>query len=110
MKARYLEQERQLAIMQHAAEDMAQQFLAAACYSMHIKHLEHSDAYRAKKVREIFDDINAVLTVPAVCGKSLEGEQLITFISDKYGINFDGVRFKVETAEECKQRGRRRGR
>lgn len=104
MKSRYLEQEKQLEIMRHAAEDMAQQFMAAACYSVHMKHLEHTDEYRKKKVKEIFDDINSVLTVPDICGKSLEGEKLMHFISEKYGINFDGIKFKVETDEECRRR------
>lgn len=107
MKARYIEQERQLQIMQYAAEDMAQQFLAAACYAMHMKHLNHSLRYRKKKVKEIFDDINAVLTMPKVCGKYLEGTKLMETIQKEYGIDFNGIKFSVETQEECRKRERR---
>ena len=56
-------------------------------------------------IRKFFDDLIFILEYPDIFGKEqLHAESMKEHFEKKYGIDFDRIKIKVETKEECFRR------
>lgn len=63
--------------------------------------------YSKQYVKKMYEDMLLILDYPEVFGKQLESEELAKEFSEKYGIDFDKVRLKIENKKEFMYRNRK---
>lgn len=93
-----LEEDYKFRAFEEANQDVSQQIIAACLYSQYLK------GRKPEYIRKMFDDIIAVLSMPPVMGKTLEGTELMKTLEDKCGIDFNRVDVKHETQDEWRKR------
>lgn len=79
-------------------DGIARQMVAAMLYAYHLK------GYREKRINDMFEEFLSVNSMPGIFGKSIEAGDIMTFLTEKYGIDFKRVIIKTETADEYVQR------
>ena len=79
-----------------AKDDVAQQVVAAMLYAYHLQ------GYRRKRINQMFENLLSIINLPAEA--NIEGVNLMDFLKDKYGINFDLVKLQTETEQEYLKR------
>ena len=65
--------------------------------------------YSKQYVKKMFEDMLLILDYPEVFGKQLESEVLANEFSEKYDIDFDTVRLKIEDKKEFMYRNTKGG-
>ena len=93
--AKYLEK---FNMFLEAKDDVAQQTIAAVLYAYHLQ------GWRTKRIRRMFENIISILEMPPTINGSVEGTNLMNFLQDKYGIDFERVKLQTETKTEYLQR------
>lgn len=87
-------------IYHEQADNFAKSVIAAVLLTMHRRG-------RTKKyIQDLFDDILDVLNQPQVFGKSMTDIEVIKFITEEYGIDFERVHLRLETTAEIRIRER----
>lgn len=79
-------------------DGVAQQTVAAILYAYHLQ------GWRTKRIRRMFENIISILEMPPTINGSVEGTNLMNFLQDKYGIDFERVKLQTETETEYLQR------
>ena len=80
-------------------DDIAQQTIAAVLYAYHLQ------GFRGKRLTDMFENILAVLNMPAQhTGNMIEGLSLMKFLTKEYGVDFDRVHLQGETEAEYLKR------
>lgn len=65
--------------------------------------------YSKQYIRKMFEEMLLILDYPEVFGKQLESEELAQVFSEKYDIDFDRVRLKIEDKKEFMHRNTKGG-
>lgn len=65
--------------------------------------------YSKQYIRKMYEDMLLILDYPEVFGKQIESEELAKEFSEKYGIDFDEVKLKIEDKKEFMHRNRKGG-
>lgn len=93
--AKYLEK---FNMFLEAKDDVAQQTVAAVLYAYHLQ------GWRKKRIHRMFENIISILEMPPTIAGSIEGTDVINFLQDKYGIDFERVKLQTETEQEYLKR------
>lgn len=64
----------------------------------------HKRKRTKRYIQQFFDDLIFVLECPEILGKELHAEKMKAEFTKLYGIDFERVKVKVETKEECFRR------
>ena len=100
MKSNYkklLEAER-TCIYREQGNNFAKAVIAAVLLAMHRRG-------RTKKyIQELFEDILLVLDQPVIEGVEMTNIDVESFISEKYGIDFERVNVRLETEAQIRKR------
>jgi hypothetical protein len=65
--------------------------------------------YSKQYIRKMYEDMLLILDYPEVFGKQIESEELAKEFSEKYGIDFDRARLKIEDKKEFMYRNMKGG-
>lgn len=79
-------------------DGVAQQTAAAMLYAYHLL------GYRKKRLQEMYERMLSIINMPPVVGNQLEGNDLIDFLTNEYGIDFDRINLHTETESEYLKR------
>lgn len=110
MKARYKinSEEEQFKMFNEAVDDITPQIIAMALFSQHLRHVTNVDAYRKKKVKQLFEDIKSVIEFPDVFGNTMLAPDAIEFIKKEYGIDVTEIKVRKEdTYREYQRRAKK---
>lgn len=91
------------------ADNIGVQMMAAVLYSVHLRltETEVDEEYRRSRVRQIVDDVKAILAMDCLPGKGLSGGDLVSFIKSEYGIDLDGeIKLNLESEKEYLKRNK----
>lgn len=80
------------------AEDMTKQIEAAMLYALS-RH-----GYGAKRLQEIHGWFKEVLELPNVFGKPVNADAVMKTVRDKYGIDLDEIRVRIESHEDFEKK------
>lgn len=61
----------------------------------------HKRGRTKRYIQQFFNDLIFVLECPEILGKELQAEEMKAEFTKLYGIDFERVKVKVETKEEC---------
>lgn len=91
MKSRYMlkTEEAEFRLFNKVKDDLAQQFIATVLFSQHIRYIDKSEAYRKKKVKQLYEDVKSLLEAPDILGKPLIATEAIELIKREYGIDVE---------------------
>ena len=64
----------------------------------------HLRGFRKKRLQEMYERCLSIINMPPVVGNQIEGNALIDFLTNEYGIDFDRIRLKTETESEYLKR------
>ena len=79
-------------------DGIAQQAVAAMLYAYHLQ------GFRKKRIKKMFENIISVLEMPPMLNGAVVGIDLMHFLEDRYGVDFDRVKLKAETEKEYLER------
>lgn len=79
-------------------DGVAQQTVAAMLYAYHLR------GFRKKRLHEMYERVLSIINMPPVVGNQISGNDLIDFLTNEYGIDFDRIRLKTETESEYLKR------
>lgn len=78
-------------------QNITQQTICATLYAYELQ------GYTEDQIKEMYNTIKSVFELPSLCGKDLEGADVINHIENKYGIDFSDFSIKIESFDEfCK--------
>lgn len=107
MKSRVVQElteEYKYALFEELMDDAMAISLAVILYWQHLRRAEQTKAYRVKKIQEMFEDFIATSSLPNICGKELQSEELIEFLQKEYSIDFDRIHMNKETKADFDKR------
>lgn len=79
-------------------DGIARQMVAAMLYAYHLK------GYREKRINDMFEEFIRVNSMPELFGKAIEADDIMTFLTKTYGVDFERIVLRVETADEYVRR------
>lgn len=91
------------------ADNIGVQMMAAVLYSVHLRLTEAEvDAeYRRERIKQIVDDVKAILEMNCLPGKGLSGGDLVSFIRTEYDIDLDKeIHLNLESEKEYLKRNK----
>ena len=94
-------------VFKSVADDVGRQLMAAVLYSVHLKMVTDGadDEYRRSQIRRIVDDVRAILEMPDMPYRSLNGTGIIGWVKTEYGIDLDKeIKLNLESEKEYLKR------
>lgn len=94
-------------VFKSVADDVGRQLMAAVVYSVHLKMVTDGadETERRERIRQIVDDTKAILTMPDMPYKSLNGTGIIDWVKSEYDIDLDAeIKLNLETEKEYLKR------
>lgn len=94
-------------VFESVADDVGRQLMAAVVYSVHLKMVSDGadDEYRRSQIRRIVDDVRAILEMPDMPYRSLNGTGIIGWVKTEYGIDLDKeIKLNLESEKEYLKR------
>lgn len=96
-------------VFKSVADDVGRQLMAAVVYSVHLKMVTDGadETERRERIRQIVDDTKAILTMPDMPYKSLNGTGIIDWVKKEYGIDLDKeIHLNLESEKEYLKRNK----
>lgn len=96
-------------VFKSVADDVGRQLMAAVVYSVHLKMVTDGadETERRERIRQIVDDTKAILTMPDMPYKSLNGTGIIDWVKKEYGIDLDAeIKLNLESEKEYLKRNK----
>lgn len=90
--------EQEFKIFKDNADGVAAQVIAATLYGLHLQ------GFRKRRLQKAFENIKSVIEMPEIMGKRLEGEEIIEFIKETYGIDCNEITLIKESEKEYMKR------
>ena len=94
-------------VFKSVADDVGRQLMGAVVYSVHLKMIiDGVDASeRKERIRQIVDDVRAILTMSDMPYKSLNGTGIIDWVKKEYDIDLDAkIKLNLESEKEYLKR------
>lgn len=94
-------------VFKSVADDVGRQLMAAVVYSVHLKMVSDGvdTSERKERIRQIVDDTKAILTMPDMPYKSLNGTGIIDWVKSEYDIDLDAeIKLNLESEKEYLKR------
>ena len=94
-------------VFKSVADDVGRQLMAAVVYSVHLKLVSDGvdGEYRKSQIRRIVDDVRAILEMPDMPYRSLNGTGIIGWVKKEYGIDLDAeIKLNLESEKEYLKR------
>ena len=94
-------------VFKSVADDVGRQLMAAVVYSVHLKMVTDGvdGEYRKSQIRQIVDDVRAILEMPDMPYRSLNGTGIIGWVKTEYGIDLDKeIKLNLESEKEYLKR------
>lgn len=77
--------------------DITQQSICAMLYAFEL------NGYDEEQILEAYRAIKSVYDLPSICGKDLEGNDVINHIENKYGIDLSELTIRIESFDEYRK-------
>lgn len=94
-------------VFKSVADDVGRQLMAAVVYSVHLKMVSDGadETERREQIRRIVDDVRAILEMPDMPYRSLNGTGIIGWVKSEYDIDLDAeIKLNLESEKEYLKR------